>query len=264
MANKALYAALLLLGLVSVASAARQWESIKLPDIEGLLRRRGGGGEKVMEKKAIVSIRFTVPEAMHDEFIDRWQKVEDETLEEKGLLVFDLKKSVDTNTRFYSYGEWDTMEDWVDHMRSDYVKDFIDFINDEDILVDICFLKGVTDEKYEKYGRKETEETEDNIFFVVRYHVPPSAYDDFIDAWTDIAKDIWEEDGNINYSLKKYATNNHHWLVYGAFDTFDDYMEHVQSKQHERLHDFLADNGITYEKECLKKFGTMERRKKRE
>lgn len=260
MSNNGLFTALLLLALVSVGSAARMWnvEGTKLTDIWALLQRKEVNSKDRDEGPAIVTVVYDVPERLHEEFVDRWNKVEDEADDEKGLQIYDLKKSVEIGNRFYTYGEWDSMRDFVDHLRSDYAQDFAEFLNDEDILVDIAFLKSVTEEKSDealRHSRRNAEDEDDDVYYITRYHVRPSVYDDFVDAWTDVAKDVWEEDGNINYSLRQYATTNHHWVVYGAWESLEDYKEHVGSDSYQRLHKFLADNEVTYETELLIKIG---------
>lgn len=267
MANRALCAAVLLLGLFSVATAGRWWDfqdiklqDIKLTEVETLLH---GHQSKKEAGPAIVKVKYEVPERLHEDFVDKWMMVEKEAMDEKGLQIYDLKKSIESNTRFYTYGEWDSMKAFIDHMRSDYIKDFTTFLTDEDILVDVYFLMSVTEEKdlSKRHRHSDAKEDEDDVFFVSRYHVPPSIYEDFVDAWTDIAKDVWEEEGNVNYALRKYAANNHHWVVYSAWESMEDYQTHMESKTFQRLHDFLAKNDIMVERECLVKVGHQEERK---
>ena len=96
---------------------------------------------------AHVLIKYHVPGALHREFVDTWQGVQKGTAKEKGNRVYGawagaaatlrlnscpmiataslpcavlpagLRKSWSDNEAFYTYGTWDTLQDWVDHLK---------------------------------------------------------------------------------------------------------------------------------------------------
>jgi len=262
MAHKALCTALLVLGLFSAVSAGRSWEhNDKMQQLKEMMRRHAGEkGKSLEECQAFIGFKYEVPARLHNDFIKAWQKVEKSTFDEKGMRMYDLKRDTDSNTCFYVYGEWETMADYMDHFESDYVQEFIGFIAKEDIMYDTCLMKDVTEEKPEEMTRRHRRrgEAADTAHVMVKYTVPPSMTDKFIDAWTETAKDVWEEDGNIAYTLRKNTLNNYQFYVFAAWDSMDAYMEHLDSQHHQRLHTFFADQDITFKKTCVEKLGKME------
>lgn len=261
MANKALCTALLMLGLLCVASAGRAMDTDKLHQLKEMMRRHHSEekGKSLEECQAFIGFKYEVPPSMHKDFINAWQKVEQATMDEKGVRMYDLKKDKDSNTCFYVYGEWETMADYMDHFKSDYVQDFIKFMEQQDIMYDMCLMKDVTDEKpMSGQPKRRGAGPGEGAHVIMKFTVPPSMNQDFVDTWTDTAKDVWEEDGNIMYTLRKVMTTNYKYYVFGAWDSFDAYMEHLESEHHKRLHSFFADKDITFEKTCVEKLGQME------
>lgn len=71
--------------------------------------------------------------------------------------------------------------------------------------------------------------TDDDLAHVlIKYIVPPSKHDDFIEAWQDAQEDTDKEEGVRIYSLRKVFTDNYQFYVYGTWDSMEDYADHFE------------------------------------
>jgi quinol monooxygenase YgiN len=80
-----------------------------------------------------VVFKYYVPPSKADDFVDNWRKMEDGARDEKHNIIFDLKKTIDDNVVFIGYGEWRDEDAFKDHLSQGYVRDFFDYLLDEDI-----------------------------------------------------------------------------------------------------------------------------------
>lgn len=266
-------ALLLLASLAISAGAARSW-SFDL--IESTIRGadtpkwlpRGSGSSSSLDRReekspAIVAIKYEVSPSQHDDFISAWRKLEKKTRDEKGNILYDLKKTYNDNLYFWTYGEWESYHDYVDHFKSGYTEDFLEFLDDKDIEWELYPLKNFTDTTKESRHhnnvdrkRRDSDDPRDNDAHVIfSYHVPPSKVDEFIERWNDAAEKTWDEEDNIIYALRKIATVNHHFVGYGTWKSYDAYLDHFLSGHTRKLIDFFADSEIIWRSEALKKIG---------
>lgn len=63
---------------------------------------------------------------------------------------------------------------------------------------------------------------------MIHYHVPPSAQEDFLDAWNRVEKEVEGEKGAHTYSLRKFKGTNHHYFAYGTWETHEDFYTHFE------------------------------------
>lgn len=63
---------------------------------------------------------------------------------------------------------------------------------------------------------------------IIRYHVPPSKEETFLDAWNEAEKGTEDEEGAHIYSLRKVLADNTHFIAYGTWETRKDFYEHFE------------------------------------
>ena len=73
--------------------------------------------------------------------MDMWRDLEKSVKEEKGVEIFDLKKTMSDNLMFLGYGEWKSFEDYMEHFKADYTQKFLDGCRDNDITWTITILE---------------------------------------------------------------------------------------------------------------------------
>ncbi|GIL66452.1 hypothetical protein Vafri_19966 [Volvox africanus] len=209
------------------------------------------GSEEKEEGCAIIATKYEVPPSMRRDFVDAWMKVQQQTMDEETTNMYDMKKTMGDNVFFWTYGEWESMEKFMDHFTADYMTEFLSFLDEKDIMWHMYPLKNVTDNaamhKDESVSRKKGDDPRDmKAHVVIEYQVPPSKVGEFIDAWKDCAMDTWEEKDNSLYALRKVASMNHHFVAYGTWESYDAYMDHFMSKHTRKLREFLDDTNIMY------------------
>jgi len=234
------------------------------------VNRGKGGEEEYTDRRTFVATKYYVPPSMHSEFMDEWRTLESDTTREKGNIVYALWKTLDDNLHFMIYGEWETMDDWMMHYHSDHVYTWKKFLEDTDITYELMPLKNVTSIKEETRGKRTSGggnadeagkgrgrgKTARVLF---QYHMDPSVKNEFIDAWEDHAKDVWREDGNSVFALRKVGTNNHHFYAFGKWDSYDDFMDHINSKHTRRMKDFFEKYDVHFFMDPMYRVGDEKR-----
>jgi quinol monooxygenase YgiN len=209
---------------------------------------RSNKGKK-WDGQAFVVFKYYVPPSKADDFVSEWKKLEDSTRGEKRNIIYDLKKTIDDNVVFFGYAEWEDEESFKDHLSQGYTRDFFDFLLDEDIPLRWQPLFKVTDDvrKGGKSHDKIKHEGKDRAHVIIRYTVPPSEAEDFVDTWRQAADRVEkDEDAAVTYSLRKVATNNLEWYVYGTWESYEDYYNHFHSKHIQKLREWNADHDIIW------------------
>lgn len=232
--------------------------------MQTLGRHSSGGGGTSMDDKVYMAVRYRVPPSEFDRFIDQWQKLEDCVKNDKDIdvIAFDLDKHITDNIFFIQYSEWDSMRDLMGHSQKGYARDFMKFTAKHDIKWELMPLKNVTGESekgrafYHSVNRRHMQEELTHV--EVLYHVPAMHHSDFMDTWTDTAKQTWKEDSNHVYALRKVATDNTRFVAYGTWETYEDFMCHFHSKHVQRLKDFVADKDIEWFMTPVRKMGRSE------
>ncbi|EFJ43245.1 hypothetical protein VOLCADRAFT_96531 [Volvox carteri f. nagariensis] len=247
-----------------------------LKAIEWLMRR---GGEGMENRPAYLLIKYEVPPTLHDRFIEELDRHDKVLRDVKGLSFYQKTKDMDDNVMFCSYTEWDTVGDLMDHCESTAFKDFHNWVDDNDILVEMFPLEALGDEKREYRADREGEKAataaraaaakdlerrrrrgreieefdprEETAHFAIRFHIMPSQEEDFLNFVQDVQKRVVkDEDENRFFVLRKFATMNHHYLIRGAWDTFEGYLDHITSKHSMNLRGsqmrYAKDNNIEW------------------
>jgi len=174
---------LVLAGLLAVATAARvsprvlqeAHDTLTNGPLSGLQnnfsgfltsllgRSRGRDDRKEKEEGAYVAIRFVVPPSESEDFEEAWRDLEEEAVkDEKGLEIFDLKKTKFDNLFYLSYGEWESMRDVREHIESDHFEKFAEFVDKRGIRWELQILENESEdveEEQERY-RKELSSTD--------------------------------------------------------------------------------------------------------
>lgn len=220
---------------------------------------RGGKNEPIY-----IAFKYECPPTMTEEFIDEWMRFEDELRREEKCDYYMFSKTSTDNIYFWSYLEWDSWRDMMEHMDSKYVEKFADFCSENDILVEMFPLEAIGDtgmktrgrgrrnmeDLSKRGGRREHAEEEDPrdlpAHVHIQFHVPPSMCDKFEDEWLEVAERTYDEKENLHYALRKFATLNHHYMASGSWDTLNGYMDHVTSKHFRKLREFTADYDIEW------------------
>jgi len=215
----------------------------------------GGAKQQEEEETVYIKVKYIVPTDRQDEFIKSWKEVEGRTLDEEGNQVYDLKKTRSDNLIFFGYGEWQSMDALKQHIKSDYIRKFGDFLDDNNVKWEMFPLRNKGSRSKQGKQVTDNQQQEKLAHILVRAYVPPQVTDEFVKAWTEAAERTWEEDSNHIYALHKTITNNHEFWAYGTWDSFDDYMEHSHSDHIKRLRSFADERGIVWFRTPLKKLG---------
>ncbi|EFJ43073.1 hypothetical protein VOLCADRAFT_96742 [Volvox carteri f. nagariensis] len=240
--------------------------------IEWLMRR---GGEGMENRPAYVLIKYEVPPTLHDRFIEEMDRHDKILRDVKGLSFYQKTKDLADNVFFWSYTEWDTVGDLMDHCESRAFKDFHNWVDDNDILVEMFPLEALGDEKREYRADREGEKAatvaraaaakdlerrrrrgreiedwdprDEAAHLGIRFHIMPSQEGDFLNFMEDMQKRVVkDEDENRFFVLRKFATMNHHYLIRGAWDSMEGYLDHITSKHSMNLREFAKDNNIEW------------------
>lgn len=81
-----------------------------------------------------ILITYIVPPGEAKGFTDEWMDCAESTLDEKRNRNYALRKVATDNTRFYHYGTWDSMGDWMDHFESKHFGNLLDYTDKKDIV----------------------------------------------------------------------------------------------------------------------------------
>jgi len=93
------------------------------------------------------------------------------------------------------------------------------------------------------------------IYYIVR----PGEAEGFIKEWTTAAQATIEgEKGNRIYALRKIASDNTQFYVYGTWESFEDYVEHYKADYTKKLLQYNDKNDIVYFIAPLEKIGNQD------
>jgi len=98
------------------------------------------------DENAHVLINYIVPPGKGEDFVQAWTKAAEKTIEEKGNRIYSLRKIATDNTRFWAYGTWESMRDYLEHFDSKHVGKLLDQLDDMDVIYTIFPLAAVYDE----------------------------------------------------------------------------------------------------------------------
>lgn len=228
---------------------------------EDVSRRRDTGQAGWKDRGIFIAVRYTVPPQLKEDFMDRWQQHRDDVFDGKfAPRDFYLRNSVGDNLYFWGYMEWERGQDWFDFVQQDSNQDWLDWLEDHDVYFDFWPLLPLTDQSqerredreeldaaaYDKKSKKSERGEEPAAHVLITYHVNPSDVDDFISVFNDVAESTWQEEGNQVYALRQVATKNHHFFVYGSWDSMRDYVRHFDSDHVRRLRKFAAERSMIW------------------
>jgi len=110
-------------------------------------------GKKLGDKKlrfhkdnTHILTHYYIPPGEAEGFVKAWTKAAEDTIDEKGNLLYSLRKIMTENTRYVAYGTWDRMSDWLDHHESKHLLKLHDYAADKDIVWWNEILEEVEDE----------------------------------------------------------------------------------------------------------------------
>lgn len=91
-------------------------------------------GDKTRDRDMThVLIKYHVPGHLHRDFVSVWQDTQKDTCKEKHNRIYGLRKSATDNQVFYTYGTWDDMRAYIDHIESDHVHELLKWTAEKDI-----------------------------------------------------------------------------------------------------------------------------------
>jgi quinol monooxygenase YgiN len=108
--------------------------------------RRKERGLSFHKDNAHILAAYDVPPGEGEGFVDAWTDAAEKTIKEKGNIVYSLRKVVGDNTRFWIYGSWDRMSDWLDHLESRHLGKLFDYVADRKIIYTTFVLEDIEDE----------------------------------------------------------------------------------------------------------------------
>jgi len=203
-----------------------------------------------------MAIRFIVPAHEADDFEDKWEDLQEHCEKKEKVEHMSLKKTAMDNVVYWSYGEWESMQDLHDHFESSHFEDFSEWVDEHDIRWQMKLLDNeseeIEEEQNKKLGdKKKLRQHKDNTHILTHYYIPPGEADGFVKAWTKAAEDTIDEQGNLLYSLRKIKTENTRFVAYGTWESMSDWLDHHESKHLLKLHDYAADKDIIWWNEIL-------------
>jgi len=118
-----------------------RWELQILKDVSRDVEDKQKGMRKAdvergrkRKEMAHVAIMYVLPPGEDKGFIDQWTDTAFKTIKEDGNRVYKLRKIATDNTKFYGYGTWDSMRDYMDHFHSQHLNDLVGYTNSKDIV----------------------------------------------------------------------------------------------------------------------------------
>jgi len=205
------------------------------------------------EEPIYLATKYVVAPGKEDDFEDAWLQLEKSASKEKSVRIYDLKKTLTDNIIYVSYAEFTNFRGAIEHIKTDYVAKFLKYLADKDIVFKIEPLAAPTDKEI-RPPRSERED-EQFVHILAKFAVPPSEFEDFIGAWESTLKGVEGEKGNRIYSLRKSKIDNVSFTLYGTWDSYKAYQEHLESKYARGLLRHLSDRGIVVFVSPLKKIG---------
>jgi quinol monooxygenase YgiN len=202
-------------------------------------------------------VRFNVPPALKDKFMDAWKTLEKKTQDEKGFRVMSMKKVVDDNDYFLEYQEWETGKSLYDHLETDHFQDFEQFVDESIVTWSLEPLYKIEDQddikgkKLDMVQRRKAFSKKGAVHVLTTVSFVPSQRQDIADMWHKTAKETVQEEGNLVLALHRRKTNNVQFYFYGAWDSFEAYMDHRKSKHHQQLHEYFDQNNIRWKREIM-------------
>jgi quinol monooxygenase YgiN len=266
--------AVLALSFIACCSATRSNGLIETIDNQLNRFLKDETNRKRADEPFTMLFKYLVRPSSHDDFIDEWMKLRDETKEEKGCRKIILNKPLTDNTHFHAVAAWDSKDDFIKHFESDYVQDYMKFLAKEDIPFFMTSLIRVEDEDWYKKGFMKSMSTgpfgsdldflekgavpfldllkqppikfdvPKRFHLVCRYIVPPSECKDFTSEWLKTRDPTEEEKGNNEYCLGKTMSDNIIFYSYAEWERPDDFYEHVQSKHVQDFVSYLKDRDV--------------------
>ncbi|KAI8467145.1 MAG: hypothetical protein J3K34DRAFT_431557 [Monoraphidium minutum] len=200
------------------------------------LRRRGS------KDHISTGVKYFVDPNHHSKFIEAWRDLEGAAAEEKGIVIFDLKKTVDDDITFVGFGEWRSAHDWMGHAESEHTAKFVSFLADQNIPFRAEPLYAPQDAGELKRTDQEGGKRKHRMAHaLVRYIAPPSAHRELVGAWHEAMQETSKEKGARIYSLRKAVNDNTQFVGYGTWDSVEDLHRHFESDHVSKLKDKLAD-----------------------
>jgi quinol monooxygenase YgiN len=257
--------ALAFLALVSLAAAARMpeasWQHLAEP-VEERIREGGHPFEqwlaspdnKRKDQKAYIAFKYYVAPEKKDAFVDMWRELEKSAKDEKGMQIFDLKKTMSDNLVFLGYGEWKSFDDYMDHFKSDYTQKFLENLKNEDVTWTITALEH-PDVTEVMPGKGDATDEKQLAHVLIKYVVAPHQHEDFMGAWDEAAKATADEKGAHIYSLRKVAFDNYQFWTYGTWKSMRDFVDHFKSDHIRKLTDTLDKYNVIWHMTPLHKIG---------
>ncbi|KXZ54042.1 hypothetical protein GPECTOR_5g151 [Gonium pectorale] len=97
-------------------------------------------------------------------------------------------------------------------------------------------------------GKHDEKEDEGCGIMAIKYEVPPSMHEEFVDEWMKLEDKTRDEEGCRLFDLKKTMGDNiYFWTQYGEWDDMESYMDHFKADYTTDFLDYLASKDITWE-----------------
>ncbi|KAK9812470.1 hypothetical protein WJX73_002336 [Symbiochloris irregularis] len=95
-------------------------------------------------RKATVLIEYAVLPPVQEKFVSYFEKLQEATEKEEGVIVFGLSRTVDENLTFYLYSEWDTQKTYASHYQKEATKEFLESISKIGVIYKIHILDQIS------------------------------------------------------------------------------------------------------------------------
>ncbi|GBF91363.1 hypothetical protein Rsub_04103 [Raphidocelis subcapitata] len=111
------------------------------PSPDGADAGRGKHG-----RMAHVLVRYWGPPSAHQDLVKAWGDALEGVRKEGGSRIFSLRKTLNDNVQWYSYGTWDSMDDVQRHFESDHVQKLRDRLGELRVYWRLTMLHKIGDQ----------------------------------------------------------------------------------------------------------------------
>lgn len=81
-----------------------------------------------------VLVKYAVAPEDAKSFVEAWEALQKGVDEEEGVRIYSLRKTVGDNYQFYTYGTWESFEDYMEHLKSGHLMKFLEELDDRQIV----------------------------------------------------------------------------------------------------------------------------------
>jgi len=231
-----------------------------------------------------ILVKYVVRPAEQREFAKTGLDTREDVKEQKGNVRYTLSKTLTDNLILYSYQEWESKQDFYEHIKSKAVEPLAEYIKENDIplfLTSLIPIEGEEDHHHHHgHGKHHHDNSADdsfmasmqelvgetaapqsfmaalesgskpeprelgNVIILTKFLVKPSETRDFVKAFLKVREEVREEKGNLIYGLSKTLTDNLTFYAYAEWEDKAAFKEHIKSSYIKKFVKFIEEGNI--------------------